>query len=315
MNARSMTLVGRFVALVALGGVFGMAGSSCADTGTVRAMIGGALASPTGTSADGQLTVRMGVTRPVSLVTDGGVVAGSIGTATFAQWTNSSTSAGPTTHHLMVFHLGGGWMIVAAGTTTPAGVLTTFSSTAPFERLSGSWALTSGVGVTGAGADDALVTFAFDTNPGPPVLSSRLLTGDLGVYVEAVEPPVALDTLGVSGGTHRLNLDENGRRVGTLTSYTAAHELAGGTFEPVELGAVDFEDGVVMLFGCARPEGTASLVCLVGGASTAAAGSSISHLSGRVHQSTAVYTCTAPSANVFFSLCEVLILDFSLALP
>src|SRR5712692_9227497 len=154
---RAVALV--VIALVA--GVLGAAGSAHADTGIIRIVIPGAFAAPSGTSADGQVALRIGVGLPVFQVNVAGApVGGSIATATFAQWTDTVLTPDIGAQStLMVFRLPDGLMVIAAGVATPNGLATSFSATAPYLNLSGQWEM-----ATGSTPADALVTFAYDTN-------------------------------------------------------------------------------------------------------------------------------------------------------
>ena len=276
MAAMSKRLVGSIVAIVLLAGLLPLVSTSQADTGVVRAMIAGALASPIGTSGDGQITLRIGVSLPVSLVSDGAVVPGTIGTATFAQWSDTMPSAGfGPSSTLMVFRLGGGLTLVAGGIATPSGLVTTFSATVPLDTLSGTWTLAGGTGVTGAGADDAVVTFTFDTNPHITVsgVVSFVASGVLSSGVNKSIPGVA--SVGVVRNVPVFEVVGNakGAHVGTVTTYSASN-IVGHASETVNLNAIDFGGGVFVLSGCVFPDSLTA--CLVGATGPAA------HLSGRV---------------------------------
>jgi hypothetical protein len=282
MSFRSLVVV-----VVVLGSLLGVAGRSQAATGVLQIVIAGALSSPTGTSGDGQITLRVGVNLPVSFVNAGAIVPGSIGTATVARWTDTmpSTGFGPIAD-LMVFRLGEGVMVVAGGITTPSGFVTTFSATEPFETLSGTWTMTGGTGsgVAGAGAGDAVVTFTFDTNPSNTISGAVRFVAD-GLLASILTKPIqGLATVGVLRNIpiHSDNNDDVGPRIGTLASYSA-YNLAGYSSEFIELSAINF-GGVYVLYACAFPQLPGGIACLVGGAGP------VGHLSGQMSETAAVNT-------------------------
>ena len=94
MLKRQASLRTLVVVAVVLGSLLGVAGSSQAATGTIRIVISGALSSPTATSGDSQITLRVGVSRPVSLVNGAAIVPGTTGTATVVRWTDTTPPVG-----------------------------------------------------------------------------------------------------------------------------------------------------------------------------------------------------------------------------
>ena len=269
------------LAVVVLACVVGATGTARADTGVVRAMIAGALSSPIGTSGDGQVTLRIGIGLPVSLVVGGVVVSGPIGTATFAQWTDTLPTTGfGSSSTLMVFHLGGSFMVVAGGVATPGGFVTTFSATSPAQTFSGTWTMTTGSGVAGAGANDAVVTFAFDTNPS--ITISGTVPFVAGGAVTALTPKSipALGNVDVLRNIPVFQVVSNakGAQVGMLMSHSAYGIVGHIGLDFLELKAIDFGGGLYLLYGCAFPDAVSSIGCLVGATGAAA------HLSGSVFQ-------------------------------
>ena len=266
------------VVLLVLAGVLGIARASLAATGEVRVLIAGALAAPMGTSGDGQITLRGGVGLSVFLVSGNAVMPGSVGTATFAQWTDTTPTSGfGSQSNLMVFRLGGGLMIVAAGMATPGGFVTTFSATAPAQTLSGTWTLASGITVLGGSGDDALLTFTYDTNPGST--SSNFVRAVADGLLAAVStkpiPSVAsvqvvrnIPVLAVANGAV-------GPQVGTLARYSITVGQSISDF--IELAGINV-GGVYVLYTCAFPQASGGIACPVG------ATAPIAHLSGNVNQ-------------------------------
>jgi hypothetical protein len=287
-------LVGTGLAIVLLGIVLGITGTSQASTGVVQVVIAGALASPTASTSDSEITLQLGVGLPVSLVSSGAVVPGSAGTATFALWSDSTPSAGlgPVTR-LMVFRLGGGVMIVAGGITTPGGLVTTFSATQPFETLSGTWTVTGGAGsgVAGAGASDAVVTFTFDTNPSNTVNGFVPFVAGGWISSLLAKPVSGLATLQVARNVPVFAIIDNvvGPKAGTLTTYTVI-DVIGPVSESAELSAIDF-GGVFVLYACAAPDSSTDLACPIGGSGSA------SHLSGRISRSAGQFVTDITGVN------------------
>jgi hypothetical protein len=256
--------------------VLGVAGRSDAETGIVRIAIAGALAAPTGTSADGQVTLRIGVGLPVFLVNNSGVVGDFVATATFAQWSDTvpTPDFGPAST-LMVFRLPDGLMVIAAGVATPNGLAATFTATAPYQALTGGWDM-----VPGPTPADALVTFTYDTNP--HIKETGLLRfvagGALNSLVTKSIPAVAsVDTLRNVPVFDVANNAKAGS-AGNLVGYTA-YNIAGHASEFVELRAIHMRTAnLYLLYGCAFPNPSSGIVCLVGGTGFA------THLSGQVSE-------------------------------
>ena len=277
MTRIDIRLVGVAFAIVALASGPGVVGTSRAATGVLRVSISGALAAPIGASADGQLTLRLGVGLPVFLVSDGGaVIAGSIATATFAQWSDTM----PTTDFgsastLIVFRLTGGFMVVAAGVATPGGFATTFSATAPAQTLSGTWTMAAG-----PSPSDAVVTFTYDTNPDIRFSGlARFVAG--GALTSVVTKPIpGVASVDVLRDVPVLEVagDAKGGPVGNLASHSA-YNVAGHPSELVDLRVIELSDGrPFLLYGCAFPSPTQGIACLVGATDPAA------HLSGQISQ-------------------------------
>lgn len=280
MVATNTRLVGIILAIV-LGSVSGIVGTAYASKGLVEAVIAGALASPTGTSGDGQITLRVGANLPVSLVSGGAVVPGPIGTATFVQWSDTTPSAGfGPSSTLMVFRLTGGPMVVAGGIATPGGFVTTFSVTEPFETVSGTWTITPGAAaaVTGAGAADVVISVSFDTNPSNTISGSVRFVADGLLPSVSTKPIPGLATVDVLRNIPVRDVanDVVGPQSGTLASYSA-YDLVGHPSEFVELNAINF-GGVYVLYACAFPQLPGGIACLVGGVDP------VAHLSGLISE-------------------------------
>ena len=276
MSPRALAVIA-----VVLGSLLGAADSSQAATGIIRIMISGVFSSATGTSGDGQITLRLGVLRPVMLVNAGAVMPGSIGTATVARWTDTTPPPGfGPIADLMVFRLGGGVMVVAGSIGTPGGPVTTFSATDPFETLSGTWTLTDGPGsgVTGAGASDAVVTFTFDTNPSNTISGVARFVADGAQPLYSTKPIQGLATVDVLRNIPVRGVANNvvGPQTGTLVSYSA-YNVAGSPSEYVQLTALTV-GGVYVLYGCAFPQLPGGIACPVGG------GPPVARLSGEVSE-------------------------------
>lgn len=245
------------VVAVVLGSLLGGVGSSQAAIGVVRVVIAGALSSPTGASGDGQITLRVGTNRPVSLVESGAIVPGPIGTATLVRWTDTTPSAGfGAPADLMVFRFGGGFMVVAGGIATPGGPVTTFSATDPVETLSGTWTMTGGAGsgVAGATASDAVVTFTSDTNP------TNTISGLARFVADGLLPAVANKSIpGVASVSVVRNIPVRdivnnavvAPQTGMLTSYSV-FSVTGAPSEFAALTAINF-GGVYVLYSLCVP--------------------------------------------------------------
>jgi hypothetical protein len=263
------------IALVA--GVLGVAGPSHADTGIIRILIPGAFASPSGTSADGQVALRIGVGLPVFQVnTAGAPVGGSIATATFAQWTDTVLTPDIGTQStLMVFRLPDGLMVTAAGVATPNGLATSFSATAPFQALTGAWDLT-----TGPTPSDALVTFAYDTNTHikeTGLLRFVAVGGLSGLVTKSIPALASVDAVR-NVPVFDVQNNAKGTSVGNLAGHSA-YNITGHTSEFVDLRVIRMvQANLSLLYGCAFPTPTTGIACLVGGTGFA------THLSGRVTQ-------------------------------
>jgi hypothetical protein len=278
MNRR---LAGASVALVVLVATLGFAPPSLADTGVIRVMIAGAFNSPAGTSGDAQIILRIGVGLPVFLVSGTTVVPGSLGTATFAQWNDTlpSPGFGPSSH-LMVFRLGGSFMVVAGGVATPGGFVTTFSATPPAQTLSGTWTMTTGAGLTGATANDAVVTFAYDTNPSIAISGSVTFVAGGAVTALTTKSIPALGNVDVLRNIPVFQVVGNAKdgQVATLMSHSAYGIVGHTDLDFLELKAINVGGGLYLLYGCAFPDPASSIACLVGGTG------SVAHLSGTVSQ-------------------------------
>ena len=261
--------------LAVLAGVLGVARSSPAETGVVRVLVGGALNAPMGTSGDGQITLRVGTGLPVFLVSGNTVTPGSVGTATFTQWTDTVPTPGfGATTDLVVFRLGGGFMIVAARVIGAGGAaVTTFSATAPAQKLSGTWTLASGLNVSGGSGNDALLTFTYDTNPTSSTSNFVRAVGDGYLSAVATKPIQGLASVQVTRNIPLLVVINNsvGPQVGTLVSYTAASS------EFVAVTGINV-GGIYVLYACAFPQPSGGIACPVGGSGL------IAHLSGNVNE-------------------------------
>lgn len=284
MKGRRLGIV---CAVLALASVLGIAVTAHAATGVLRVMISGALAAPSGTSGDGQVTLRLGAGLPVFLVSDGGaVIAGSIATATFAQWSDTVPTPGfGPAKTLMVFRLPGGVMVVAGAISTPGGPVTTFSATSPVETISGTWTMTSGMSPS-----DAVVTFSFDTNP------SNTISGVVRFVADGYLPAVVHKTIpGMASVDVQRNIPVRGVAdntvgppVGTLVSYSA-YQVPGHPSEFVALTAVNL-GGVYVVYACAFPQLPGGIACPIGGAGPAA------HLSGNVSEVAGQFFTSPPNA-------------------
>jgi hypothetical protein len=273
VRRRVLAFVAFALAVAVLGGV----GEAHADPGSIRITIPGALASPIGTSADGQINFQIGVGLPVFLVNASGApVGGSIATATFARWLDSAPSTGFGAESIMmVFRLSGGLMAIATGTATARGFVTTFSVTQPYDTISGEWHIT-----TGAAATDVLVQFDFDTNPHIKNggVANFVAGGAASSVVTKTIPGVAtVDLLKNIPVSAVLNNAKDGS-VGLLASHGAS-AIVGQTPERIELRTIDAPNAqLYVLYGCAAPTQSSALACLVGGTGFAA------HLSGTVNE-------------------------------
>jgi hypothetical protein len=275
------TLVTSLAALAVLvAGVLGIARPSEAVTGVVQVAVVGALAAPSGTTGDTYINLRVGRNLAVLGVGGGAVVPGAIGAATFAQWTDTLPTTGfGSLYQLFVIRVGGGLMFVAAGVSTPGGFVTTFSATDPIQTLSGTWTMTTGAGVTGAGAGDAVLTFTFDSNSSNTFsgfvrfVGAGMVPAPLGQVVQGVgtvgvarNVPLSI----VAGGA-------KGPRIGTLTTYSVG-DIPGGTgFDFVSLTAIDF-DGVYLVYGAAFPGPATGIERPAGGSGP------LAHLSGDISE-------------------------------
>src|SRR5258706_292121 len=125
--------------------------------GVLQIVVCGALAVPLGLSGDGEIGLRRGLTLPVSAVSNGQVVPGTIGTATAAIWSDTKPTAGFGSPAVLVtFRVGGNILVVAGGIVTPSGVITTFSATNPLASLTGNLtaANSATAGIQAAGPGD-----------------------------------------------------------------------------------------------------------------------------------------------------------------
>ena len=258
-------------------GALGIAGLSHADTGTFRILIPGAFAAPTGTSGDGQVTLRIGVGLPVFEVSATGAVGGgSIATATFAQWSDTVLTPDLGLQStLMVFRLPDGFMAIAAGAATPNGLATSFSATAPYQALTGAWDI-----ATGPTPSDALVTFTYDTNS--HIKQSALVRFVAGGALTSVvtKPIPALASVDALRNVAVFDVANNAKAasLGNLAGHTASN-IAGHASEFVALRAIRLiSANLYVLYGCAFPNPTSGIACLVGGTGFA------THLSGQASE-------------------------------
>ena len=270
--------LGTLVVIALVVGLLGVVGPSHAETGIVRIVIPGALAAPTGTSADGQVTLRIGVGLPVFEVNaSGAVLRGPIATATFAQWSDTvlTPNFGPPST-LMVFRLPDGSMVIAAGALTSNGFMdTTFSATAPYETLSGAWDIT-----TGATPADARVTFTYDTNPHIKSTGlARFVAG--GALTSVVTKPIpAVASVDALRNVPVFDVANNAKAaaLGELAGHSA-YNIAGHAAEFVELRTIHLLNAnLFLLYGCAFPNPSSGIACLVGGTGFA------THISGPLGQ-------------------------------
>ena len=258
-------------------GVLGFAPLAQADTGVIRVVIPGAFAAPIGTSADGQVTLQIGVGLPVFLANAAGApTGGSTASVTFAEWTDTVVTPDfGAVSFLMVFRLPDGLMVIAAAVATPNGFATSFSATPPYETLIGGWDIAFGPTTA-----DALVTFTYDTNT--HIKQSGLVRFVAGnaltsVATKSIPTVASVDVLrniqvfGVSN-------DAKDGALGFLTGHTASN-ITGHTSEVVQLRAVRLQAAnLYLLYGCAFPTPASGLTCLVGGTGFA------THLSGTAHE-------------------------------
>jgi hypothetical protein len=269
----TVTLV--VIALVV--GVLGITGPSHAEIGAFRIVIGGALAAPSGTSADTQVTLRLGVGLPVFEVLPGGAVGGgSIATATFARWTDTVATPGFLPERtLMVFRLSGGLMVIAAGVSTPNGLATSFSAAAPYQNLTGNWDI-----ATGPTPADALVTFTYDTNPHIKNAELfRMVAGSAlsSLATKSIPLVASVDALR-NVSTFEVTNNAKGAPIGALAGHSA-YNIVGHASEFVELRAVHLPvANLFLLYGCAAPVPGSAVACLVGGTGF------VTHVSGHVNE-------------------------------
>jgi hypothetical protein len=258
-----------FLAALVLAGVLGLAPNARAvgapDGGPqLQIVIVGGDYVGSGITADGKIGVSAGRDLPVRLVADGQVVPDVVGTATLVTWVDSTptTGFGPTAE-LLVIRVGGGVMLVASRIDTGGGPVTTFSSTPPFQTLSGTWESASGIGsgVIGAGIYDLVVTLTpflpLRTIGGsiPPFVAGGMLPGPPGQAVAGIGTVHASRNVPV----FRTENDAVAGLAGTLTTYSLNQgpEFSG-------LTAIDF-GGVFLLYTCAFPQMPGAIACLVGG--------------------------------------------------
>jgi hypothetical protein len=272
------TAVGRFVVVALVASLFGFAGPSHAATGSIRILIPGAFTAPSGTSGDGQVTLQIGVGLPVFQVNAAGAaVGGSIATVTFARWSDTvvSPNFGPQST-LMVFRLPDGLMVIATGVATSTqGLVSSFSATAPFHALTGAWDIT-----TGTLPADALVTFTYDTNPHIKETASLNFVAGSALTAVATKSIPAIATVEALRNNPLFGVvgTARGGPVGSLIGYTASN-ITGHASELVQLRAIFLPtSNLHLLFGCAAPNPSAGITCLLGGTGFA------THLSGDVIQ-------------------------------
>jgi hypothetical protein len=307
ISARPVRRVQGLLAAVVLASVVGLAGPALGETGTVRVAISNALVSPQGTSGDGQISLQLGIGLPVFLVGGGGaVIGGSIATATFARWQDAAPPPGLSSPSvLIVLHLPGGVLLTAAAVQTSGGRVSTFSATTPAQTLSGTWTLTDGSSVPGAGLYDAVVTFTFDTNPNNTIAGLvRLVARDLlsSLSTKIVQGVASVD-LARDVPVASVVDDAVGPTVATLTSYLVGNVVGGSGLDYVEIVAIRAGD-TVLLYACAFPDAVASLACLLGG------NGPLAHLSGSVSRTAGTYIDDIDGVAD-----QDLVLDLSASLP
>jgi hypothetical protein len=255
--------------------VFGAIGPARADTGTIRIQIPGALASPSATSADGQVTLQVGVGLPVFQVNAAGApVGGSIATVTFVRWTDTVLTPDiGTLSTLMVFRLPDGLMVIAAGVQTPDGLATSFSATSPFSSLTGNWDIT--IGQT---PNDALVTFTYDTNSHikeTGLLRFVAVNGLSAIQTKSIPAVGSVDAVRNVPVFDVTANNAKGVSIGNLAGHTAS-SIVGHPGEFVELKVIRMiQANLYLLYGCAAPTGS-GVTCLVGATGFA------THLSGQI---------------------------------
>ena len=259
-------------------GVLGVFGAAQAEDGTFRVLIQGAFASPIGTSGDSQVSLQIGVGLPVFNVNaTGAPVGGPIATATFAEWWDTVPTSNFLSHSfLMIFRLSGGFMAIAAGATTPNGLASTFSATAPYEHLTGGFDIVA-AGTNGA---DALITFNYDTNPHIKHEELvRLVAGNaLGsVATKAITGVATVDSLR-SVPVFVVANNAKDIQIGILKGHNASGIVGHGS-EFVEMRAIYLNfANLYVAYGCAAPTAASGVVCLIGG------NGFVTHLSGTVAQ-------------------------------
>jgi hypothetical protein len=263
-----------------------------ADTGTLQLLIAGALNSPSGLTQDNELTLRAGPDLPVFLVSGGAILAGPIATAAFVQWTDTKPPAGfGPDIKLVVFRFEGGLTLLAASIATPGGPVTTFSGSAPVETLTGTWTMTTGAGITGATANDAVLSLNFDTNPSNTIqVALTLVAKDMfpqayrsvpaipggGAVLATRNAPLHATVAAAGDGTVTVSaLPSVGPQIGVLSSYGAffdQHPQVDSS-QYTEVTALHVGD-VYLLYACANIDYTDFPPCRVG------ATTPLGHLSG-----------------------------------
>ena len=243
-----------------------LAGAGAPEAASVQLVIAGALSAPSGTSQDGQITLRAGVGLSVLLVNGGAVVPGSVGTATAVRWSDTTPTSGFTSPaDLIVLHFGS-LMVVAAGINTPGGPVTTFSATPPFDGLSGTWTLAAGPGsgVSGAGAGDAVLTFNFEVSPVNPQQAQLMLYYTL--LTSLSKPVQGVGTAGVNRNVpvYLIASDQVGPPIGTMTYYDVSSIPGHAGTDFAGITAINV-GGFYVLYACAFPDAVTGIACLVGG--------------------------------------------------
>jgi hypothetical protein len=204
----------------------------------------------------------------------GAPVGGSIATVTFTRWIDTVlTPDVGSQSFLMVFRLPDGLMVIAGGVQTPDGLVTSFSATPPFSSLTGNWDIN--VGQT---ANDALVTFTYDTNPHikeTGLLRFVAVNGLSSIQTKSIPAVGSVDAVRNVPVFDVTANNAKGVSIGNLAGHTASN-IAGHVGEFVELKVLRLiQANLYLLYGCAAPAGS-GVTCLVGGTGFA------THLSGQI---------------------------------
>ena len=220
------------------------------------------------------------------------MVAGPIAAAAFVQWTDTqpTTGFGPAVT-LVVLRLDGGVRLLAASIDTPGGPLTTLSGTAPVDTLTGTWTMTSGAGITGATANDAVLTLNFDTNPNNtiqleamfvatnvfpiPLRPVPAIPGGGSVLVARNAPLHTVVPAATDAAVSPDALPVVGPQIGILTSYGAFFDMdpVEDSYQFAEVTGLKAGD-IYLLYACAYLSPDELPACRVG------ARNPLGHLSG-----------------------------------